>query len=211
MAVAREQILNSGTSFGGCARLLEHYKRIGLALLTQEKKLSRRFYGVVVPTKECEEEFAGLVAFIGCEVLESFLDDLLDLKVNDESLFISRSNSTGGAALWLTGLMIPIALAATYGPQDSTRLVIPICIGSLILLAVAGILMTIPRIKIMRRFGFATLLSHEISRRRGHDRPNTPRIASRLLISEMLSGRELATGRFSSDAWSAEPLAKYFH
>ncbi len=169
------------SAFGGCTRLLEHYRQTGAALLAYEG----RMYGALVPTKSHSREFSHGVAFVPVEVLESYLDDLLDLGVSDESLFIKKPRPSKRALL-LVGICLLTLLGALYsltvGPFEVPM---PALLLSTFLAGIGSAFYFVPRTKILRRFGFATIVSREIAARRGHDRTDLGGFATRLLIRDL--------------------------
>jgi len=67
----------------------------------------------------------------------------------------------------------------------------------------------IPRMKVLRRFSFATLVSGEITRRRGYDRTNVGGFATRLLMRDLWQRGE---GQGSAiPLHPARVAARYYH
>jgi hypothetical protein len=67
----------------------------------------------------------------------------------------------------------------------------------------------IPRMKVLRRFSFATVVSGEIARRRGHDRTNVGGFATRLLMRDLWQ-----RGEAQGSALPLHPArisARYYH
>lgn len=157
--------------FGGCGRLLGQYRAIGSALLRVEFRRSVHI-------------FRESVAAIPSEVLESYLDDLLDVSVREETLFIRRSLG------WLRAILAPgvgfvVALgtglyAAAGGASFSVALSLTVCAA----LPFALMLQYFPKYGLMRRMGFAQIVSSEISRRRGRDRAGSDD-SSKIVFTEM--------------------------
>jgi hypothetical protein len=147
-------------------------------------------YGAFVPTKAHSQEFSHGVAFVPVEVLESYLDDLLDLGVSDESLFIKKPRPAKRA------LALLLLCLATFGGVLYSMAVGPFEVpmpALLIVTFLAGIgsaFYFVPRTKVLRRFGFATIVSQEIAARRGHDRTDLGGFATRLLIRDLWNTRE---------------------
>lgn len=178
--------------FAGCGRLLSHYSQVGSALLRCESKISRRGYGFIGSTESTDREFAVLVTSVPLEVLESYLDDVLDPDISDEQLFISICRST---ARRLGVLMVVFGaigyFLSEYAKQSYTSLARVGVISCIIFSVLAGAFL-IPRTSGIRRFAFATLISREITRRRGND--GTAR-------------QELATGNSKKSFLFDAPLA----
>lgn len=159
--------------FGGCNRLLGHYKTIGDELLQIEVD------GSIGSLREG-------VAFIPVEVLESYLEDLLDLGVKEETLYIKRDQ------YWLRSWQVlasGVGLALCSGLYAaSAGSSIPTSFGVILMLGLPfGLIFYFsPKAGLMRRMYFAQVLSAEISRRRGRDKDgNLP--TSRLIFKEVLA------------------------
>lgn len=159
--------------FGGCNRLLGHYKTIGQELIQIESD------GSIGSLREG-------VAFVPVEVLESYLEDLLDLGVKEETLHIQQEHH------WLRSWQL---IASGFGLAISSGLyaassgaALPLSLGVVITLGLpfAMIMYFAPKTGLMRRMSFAQILSAEISRRRGRDKDgNMP--TSRLLFKDVLT------------------------
>lgn len=156
------------TLFGGCNRLLEQYQSTGAALLEYERNICR----ALIPGQRNSRDFGHAVAFVPVEVLESYLDDLLDVGVSDESLFIHRSQSS--ALVWTVSGVGAVALLAAVVQvmNDATLASIVLLILVTFFCGLGAALYLIPRMKVLRRFSFANIVSGEIARRRGFDRNN---------------------------------------
>jgi len=167
--------------FGGCNRLLEQYQQTGRALLDYE----RRLCGALIPGPRFSREFGHAVAFIPVEVLESYLDDLLDVGVSDDSLFISKLKPAK-RALALSAIGVTALGASAFEVSGGATLA---SLTTLILVTffsgLGAAVYFIPRMKVIRRFSFATVVSGEIARRRGHDRTNVGGFATRLLMRDL--------------------------
>ncbi len=172
--------------FGGCNRLLEQYQSVGSALVEYERRIS----GALIPGRRLNREFGEAVAFVPVEVLESYLDDLLDIGVSDEGLFIQKLKPAK-RSLILSGVGIVALGTSVFRVLNGATLA---SVTALILIAflsgLGGALYFIPRMKVFRRFSFATVVSGEIARRRGHDRTNVGGFATRLLMRDLWSRGE---------------------
>lgn len=155
--------------FGGCARLAHQYHIIASELLKLESSTGS-LGGVVYLGEDSRSllNFRRGVCFISVEVLESFRDDLLDLSLSDETLFIRRSPLSARAILSnlpILGLIMAIG-AGFYttslggSPYLSYVLTLSLALPCVILWQLC------PR-GASRRMRFARVLSHEIGRRRG--------------------------------------------
>lgn len=191
--------------FGGCNRLLEQYQQTGRALLEYE----RRICGALIPGQRHNREFGQSVAFVPVEVLESYLDDLLDVGVSDESLFIKKLQPAKRAlALSAVGLAA-FALSAFEVLSGATVASLTALILVTFLAGLGAALYFIPRMKVLRRFSFATVVSGEIARRRGHDRTNVGGFATRLIMRDLWQ-----RGEAQNPALPLHPAriaARYYH
>lgn len=177
--------------FGGCNQLLSHYKTIGRELLRSEGSRINYRYGSARIIREFQEG----VAFVPVEVLESYLEDLLDRDASEESLFIARKGRgihlrflalTGVGFALATGLYCASSGASFYRSFALTvALVFPF----------AALWQLTPYAGLARRLGFAKIVSREISRRRGIDKDRSWNPAG-FVFAEFLrsTGAESAKG-----------------
>lgn len=171
--------------FAGCNRLLEQYQQIGRALLSYEGRVG----GALIPVHRYMRDFSLGVTFVPVEVLESYLDDLLDLKVCDDSLFIRKPHLSKRAIL-LLGVGIAALSAITWiGREGEPLMSVPALVMVAFLAGLGSALYFLPRTKVLRRFSFATLVSREIAARRGHDKTSMGDFATKLLSREFWIGR----------------------
>jgi hypothetical protein len=166
--------------FGGCVRLLDQYRQVGRALLEFEEGVC----GSLGSSKAHLAVFSTSVSFVPVEVLEGFLDDLLDLGVSDESLFIKKSRPAIRALLLLATCIAALLLLTFHAPDLSGSASLPLLLVVVFLAGLGSALYFIPRTKVLRRFNFATVVSREISQRRGTDKNDMGGFATRLLIRE---------------------------
>lgn len=169
------------TPFGGCNRLLEQYQQTGRALLEYE----RRTCGALIPGQRHNREFGQSVSFVPVEVLESYLDDLLDVGVTDESLFIKKLQPAKRALVLSAIGLAAFAVSAVEVLSGATLASLTALIVVTFFSGLGAALYFIPRMKVFRRFNFATVVSGEIARRRGHDRTNVGGFATRLLMRDL--------------------------
>lgn len=154
--------------------MLGHYQTIGKELLQIESK------GSIGSLREG-------VAFVPVEVLESYLEDLLDLGVREETLFIQREQH------WLRSWQVQasgIGLALCAGLYAaSTGASVPAALGIVVALGLPFSLLLFlgPKMGLMRRMSFAQTLSGEISRRRGRDKDGDMP-TTRLTLRDVLTG-----------------------
>ncbi len=190
--------------FGGCNRLLEHYRQIGKSLLDYEVRIS----GSLMPGRRYNREFGQAVVFVPVEVLESYLDDLLDVEVQDESLFIKKPRPAKRALL-LAAVGLCTLVASFYAGREGGSFVsLTVLLAITVFAGMGGALYFLPRLKILRRFSFATLLSGEIARRRGHDKTNVGGFATRLLMRDLWTRGEQGSTLPPHPARSA---VRYYH
>lgn len=146
--------------FGGCSRLLNHYQNIGAALLKIESEPI---------TTHTQKEFRVSVAFISLEVLESYLEDLLDPLIADERLCIFREKpKINTIAISLLGLFLAIAIGL-YAVSAGASLVLSFALTVCLAFPFALLWHFSPQEGATRRMRFAQILSQEISRRHGGD------------------------------------------
>jgi hypothetical protein len=158
--------------FTGGSQLLSQYRVVGSALLQLEE--SQRSLGHISPTNyRC---FREAVSPIRVEILESYLDDLLDPRVHDLQLFIERPGlNVVRASCSLLGLIVAVAMGLHAAVTGASLYV---SLGITVLLAVPfGVLWHFaPRAGNARRLMLAQVVSHEARRRRGifHDDEGMP-------------------------------------
>jgi hypothetical protein len=172
-------------------RLMNDYRTIGGELLRYES--STRGYG--------HQAFAAFtrfregVAFVAVEVLESYLEDLLDIDVSDDALFIKLQGFRVRSIHWaLVGLLgaVTVGLYAA-----STGASLPLSLGVTVALAFpfAIVWHFAPRDGLTRRVGFAQILSHEIARRRGGDDGRPKTLSPAALLEKLVAHRNPSSAR----------------
>ena len=181
-------------SITASGQLLSHYQVIGHELVQYER--SQTFFS---NSREIAfQQFRSAVSFVQVEVLESYLDDLLDLEVNDEVLFIQQSEkrfkNVTLRTLQLLGFMAAMGLGI-YAASCAVAL----HISFLLALAAAApfflVGFALPR-PAARRLSLAKILSREISRRRGGREDDAAPIKRALEMKRWSSARasQPATG-----------------
>lgn len=152
--------------FGGCNRLLGHYRTIGGGCLKFE--MNSGFYAAQV--ERAAGEFQETVSFVPVEVLESFLEDLLNPEVPQDSLFIADKTP----AFWFSlqrqlpfVALLAAAAAVLYAASWYGPLLMAVVVVLLLALGLA-IYWHLSSRESARRMRFAQLLWHEIARRRGN-------------------------------------------
>jgi hypothetical protein len=177
--------------FGGCNRLLNQYRVIGSELLRFEANSYKYTYGLTCDTTELRE---GL-AFIPVEPLEAYLEDLLDLEVGEDYLFIFREKGRFHPVIVaFSGLLFAIC-TGLYAASSGASLFLAFALTFSLALPFAVLWHFAPREGAMRRLGFAQVLSQEISRRRGHDRDTGEGTRSGMVINRLLPRKAQASAQ----------------
>lgn len=168
--------------FGGCHNLLNHYRTIGTELLRTENQKIRTRQG----EGSMLREFREATVFVPVEVLESFLDDLLDLDIPDRKLFIQVKGSR--VMLNTIGILGTIAslVIAGYLAFDGLSSLTVLFTSAVIAIPCLLVWQFSPRGYLARRLKFARILSQEISRRHGHGRGNDTWSMQRLMLKRIL-------------------------
>lgn len=168
--------------FGGCNALRSHYQRIGDELCAIDSGLSR--YGL----RRDYQNFRVGVATVPVEVLESYCEDLLDIEVPEERLCINRRN----LGLFFQMLAI-VGLAAAFGwglwsVARGASLIVSFVMTFFMSAPFAILWHFSPRMQLMRRIGFARIISQEIFRRRGGERGDATHVTTSVLSDFLSSG-----------------------
>jgi hypothetical protein len=143
-----------------------------------------RLCSSLIPRHHPSKHFGQSVVFVPVEVLESYLDDLLELGVSDESLFIKKTRPAK-RALVLSALGVSTFVVSVVAVLNGATIAsLSALIIVTFLAGLGGAMYFVPRMRSLRRFSFATVLSREIARRRGHDRTNVGGFATRLLMRD---------------------------
>lgn len=206
MRLAKTQDTTTAHPFGGCNKLLEQYRTIGRALVDYEQSSCAAF----IPTSRGLKAFATSVSFVPVEVLETYLDDLLDLGVSDESLFIKKSKLSWRGRLMLGILGCALLGAASVWHGDLTATLMPALLAVTFLAGIGTTLYFLPRTKAIRRFRFATLVSREIGNRRGQDRNQVSNLATRFLMGDIWKLNDLSASR-NLPPQAARVGVRYYH
>lgn len=192
--------------------LLGHYRHIGIALLEHESRPADGPSRMLIPTRDVEEAFGANLATVPVEVMESYLDDLLDLNVTDESLFIKRVESDWRGSV-IALLLACSAAVSLYAPFDAAGYWVTLGLGVFFSCGLFLALYLLPRSRVMRRFGFATLISKVIARRKGYDGNSTTSLTPRIIRDLFGGRRQLALGAQAAPFGSAarSRALRYFH
>lgn len=206
MSVAKSSDSSELHPFGGCNKLLEQYRMTGRGLLAYEAVAC----AALIPSARRQRDFSAAVAFVPVEVLETYLDDLLDLGVSDESLFIRKSKPCWRGRLFLIVLMVALAGALCVWHGDLAAALMPALLAVAFLAGIGTTLYFLPRTKAIRRFSFATVVSREIGQRRGQGKPEVGNFAARFIMGDMWRLNDYSASR-SIPAHSARVGVRYFH
>ena len=115
-------------------------------------------------------EFREGVAFINVEMLESYLEDLLNVSISDDDLYITREANTSflhTRSLRVLGVLFPVSLFVCFlEPILESSFSLAALVGLLSVLPLLALCM-FPQLRLARRMRFAMIVQQEISRRRG--------------------------------------------
>ena len=164
--------------------LKRHYQTVGQALLNYEKLCA------VCPYRAGRFKlfFQAEVSFVTTETLESYLEDLLDLGVKENSLFIkSPARIYVIGALILAGMLGSFAVGL-YSATSGASWIFSFSVSVITSIPFAMLWHFFPIDRLSRRMRFARLLSREISRRRGTD--NTAESVSSIFSSFLGSAQQ---------------------
>lgn len=171
--------------FGGCDRLLNNYQTIGLELL--------RYEGATYPHGQSSGSamltFREGVSFVGVEVLESYLEDLLDSRRHDDTLFIHRDGVAPRRVysyIALLGLVFAIG-AGIYSHSIGASFLLSFCLSISVALPFAILWNFLPRAGLARRMALAQVVSQEIARRRGIDKEGSDKDTRSFGLGRLLS------------------------
>lgn len=166
--------------FGGCNKLLNQYKSIGSELLKFEGHVASYAY----TSRVAQQEFREGIAFVPLEVLESYLEDLLDLEVPEEKLFIRRESfNIPPVYVAFAGLLLAMGLGI-YAASAGASFFFSFALTASLSFPFAYMWQS-TRSSVGRRMRFAQVLSQEVSRRRGRDKDELTPVS--LSFSEILS------------------------
>jgi len=174
-----------------CNNFLNQYSIVGLELLRYEEKQAMDL---------SRAAFRQGVCCVPVEVLESYLEDLLDLEVTEESLFIVQqkagqvSNLLMIGGLLLAGIISFLVAQSAGSLLSAFVLMFALCAPLGFLIFQYG-----PKERVVRRLKFARVVSLEVARRRGRGRG--PVIRSSSLVGGILrpafqQGRRISENAF---------------
>lgn len=174
--------------YGGCRRLRNQYSDIGQALLGCEQL--PRVKGVA-RHEDLAKLFQQEVVFIPTEVLEAYLDDLLNLGKTEKELYIIPEKSCMIRRKTCV-LLAAITVAAVFlgvWMDGYFAMAMPVAVA---LGAIFSLLwIVVPYSSMSRRIKFAQIVSQEVTRRRGDASSSRGRrLSTRQVIEQLLSGAE---------------------
>jgi hypothetical protein len=182
-SIPSESSEDAAHPFGGCNTLLGQYKTIGNALVEYQSE----------PHKGSVDTLRESLVFVPLEVLESYLEDLLNLEIPLEKLFI-RDGRTNHLSIYvaLIGMVVATGFglfAASTGASLLLSFTITVCLA----FPFAVLWHFAPREGVTRRLRFAQLLSRIVSDRRGGD-SDEDGSTTRLLLSDLLARKSGTQG-----------------
>jgi hypothetical protein len=149
--------------------LLQQYRLIGEALVTCEEL--GLYYRFGLPGKSSslvrQAEFQERVCTVPVEVLEAYLEDLLNQEIPDDAIFIKRQRLLPRLNWFALGGILTSLSCGLY--TASAGLPLSVSLALTILLAAPFVILwhASPGWGIARRMLFAQIVSQEIARRRG--------------------------------------------
>lgn len=166
--------------FGGCDKLLSQYQLVGAALCDVEQDFgvwrslldpltsSVTLMGAGVSfSKITVTKFREDVVTVSVEVLESYLDDLLNLDTDESELFIKKKYPyLVPSCVALLGLVFAVSFGM-YSLAHGAKFQLGLLLTVFAAFPFALVWHFAPRERVVRRMRFAKLLAVEISRRRG--------------------------------------------
>ena len=173
-------------SFARSERLLEGYRAVGLSLLEYEQTTSGLGYIYALSQHNPQgplpldiksffsrsiHQFEAGVSFVPVEFLSAYLEDLMDLSIKEEDLFIQTKRKIS-SSIWVALIGLSFSLGAgLYIASLGASLIFSFALTMILSMPFALILHLSPRGQLSRRIRFAKLIQNEISRRRGDTGP----------------------------------------
>lgn len=152
--------------FGGCNDSLSQYRIIGRALIVVEQDSLVYGYG----SQRAVQEFREGVASVSVEMLESYLEDLLDSQVALDHLYIARPGFWKSVDLLTVLSLLGSCAVGTYVSLTSGAPLVGLSSTLLLALPVVTVWHRSPFGHLARRVSFARIVSKEVARRRGSDK-----------------------------------------
>jgi predicted neutral ceramidase superfamily lipid hydrolase len=165
MGFAQYRLTAHGQGFGPDGSLAQQYQLIGRELVRIEQSSFVRG----IRSEPMVRNLRQALAFIAVEVLESYLEDLLDLEVSEEKLFINRPTLTVRTfAVCSMGVVLAL-IVGLFAARSGASLLLAFSLTVLLALPFAVIWHYVPKTTLMRRMLYAQALSQVIAQRRGGD------------------------------------------
>ncbi len=153
---------NGGTADWGSRLLIRHYQIIGMALVAFEEERE----SLLSKAEKCQKTFREGVAFVPVEILESYLDDLMDLSIEEEKLFLDPGRHHVVRLLWRSAFLAVGSSILVMLLGNS------VYAASCIALLAASLYLPFwqrARGQVVRRLQLSRVVSREVNRRRGRD------------------------------------------
>jgi len=165
--------------------LQRQYQTVGQQLVRFECNAGGYGYGSL----NAFQEFREGVAFIPVEVLESYLEDLLDLEVSLDHLALRDGRFR---LRWTYGMSTLLGLTASlvaglYIASIGASLLFSLALSMSLAFPFAVLWHFTPRDGAPRRMALAQVISHEISRRRGDYHDGSAQSKPRFALSKILA------------------------
>jgi hypothetical protein len=177
--------------FGGCNDSLSQYKIIGRALIMVEQESLVYGYG----SQRAVQEFRERVASVSVEMLESYLEDLLDSQVALDLLYIARPGFWKSVDLLTVISLLGSCAVGTYVSLTSGAPLVGLSSTLLLALPVVTVWHRSPFGHLARRVSFARIVSKEVARRRGSDKDGSAESANTgFSLRTLLGGEPEAVG-----------------
>lgn len=172
--------------FGGCNDSLSQYRIIGRALIVVEQDSLVYGYG----SQRAVQEFREGVASVSVEMLESYLEDLLDSQVALDHLYIARPGFWKSVDLLTVLSLLGSCAVGTYVSLTSGAPLVGLSSTLLLALPVVTVWHRSPFGHLARRVSFARIVSKEVARRRGSDKDGSTETANTGFSFRTLLGGE---------------------
>jgi hypothetical protein len=196
MAIKTSGINSGGHPYLRSGKLVGEYRVIGAELLRYES--GTRSYGY-----QSFSAFSGFregVAFLSVEVLESYLEDLLDIDISDDALFIRLKGFRVRSTHWALAGLLGAVTVGLYAASGGASLLLSLGVTITLAFPFAIVWHFAPRDGLTRRVGFAQILSHEIARRRGGDDGRPKTLTPSALLEKLVAHRNPSSARVGFDA-----------
>lgn len=177
---------HDSSPFTGENKFILQYRAIGHALISYERSAR----AIPIRPERLVTELRANLSFVQIEMLESYLDDLLDLEIADEKLYIGRNFILNRSVpIALVGLFASV-VTGMYLTGEGIALMLSSVISTALALPFLILFYFSPRGALARRIMFAQILSLEVSRRRGRGRGESPRgFSPSVIVGGLFQGK----------------------